>query len=131
MLVDPKRNKLRWQTYEAQIEYYKLGCSVRTLERSLMKWTHGGRRYKAAYVQKQLNSNQLQQRTNYALKYKTEPEDPHQLDFWKTVVFTDEAHVDPSARGSSYVLRELGTRTAPENMTVCPHLAGNKLHFAS
>lgn len=55
MLVNPKLNPVRDQLYEAQIEYHQLPVKKRQLQRKLKEFTRGGRRYKMAFVKKQVS----------------------------------------------------------------------------
>ena len=45
-LVSPKRNPVRDQMYEAQLEYHHIPVEKRQLQRRLRAETQGGRRYK-------------------------------------------------------------------------------------
>ncbi len=55
MLVDPSENLIRDQLYEAQIEYYKLPIKKRARQNRLKKTTSRGRRYKQAYIPKEIS----------------------------------------------------------------------------
>jgi len=46
MLVSPRRNPVRDQPYEAQIDYYNLPIKPRQLQRKFKEYTKGGQRYK-------------------------------------------------------------------------------------
>jgi hypothetical protein len=55
MLILPSRNPVRDQLYEAQIEYHKLPIKARQLKTRLKQATKGGRRFKMAYVKKEIS----------------------------------------------------------------------------
>ena len=93
MLVSPRRNPVRDQLYEAQIDYHKLPVKRRQLVRKLKEHTNDGQRYKQAYIQKEILTKNRKLRTSYGEEHK----DKTVHDFWQFVFFTDEAHVDPSS----------------------------------
>ena len=93
MLIDPKRNPVRNQPYEAQIVYHKLLCKVRQLRRKIKEYTRNAKRYKIAFVKKEISSKNKEERVDYG-EYHTSYQNN---DFWTTIVFTDEAYVDPKA----------------------------------
>jgi transposase len=55
MLVDPERNPVRDQLYEAQIEFHGIPVKKRQLQRKLKEHTNGGQRYKCAFVKKTIS----------------------------------------------------------------------------
>lgn len=65
MLVDPKKNPVRNQLYEAQIVYHNLSCKKRQLQRKLIEHANGGRRYKMAFVKKKVSDKNRQERERY------------------------------------------------------------------
>ena len=69
-LVNPFRNPIRNQQYEAQIEFHSLNVAKRTLQRALLRHTKKARRYKQAYIQKQMSWNNLMLRRRYGKLYK-------------------------------------------------------------
>jgi hypothetical protein len=127
MLVSPSQNRVRDQQLEAQIEYHNIPVQARQLQRRLRAETRGGYRRKRAYVKKVLSSANLSKRTTYGR------ENQHKTieDFWQWVVFTDEAHIDPSSQGVGYILREDRTRTDSENIQERREKTGVKLHIAA
>jgi DDE superfamily endonuclease len=126
MLVSPSRNPVRDQQYEAQIEYHGLGVCQRTLQRSLLKNTRNGRRYKQAYVTKILLEKNKDERVKYGNRNLGKTVEG----FWKYIVFTDEAHVDPTSVIQGHILREEGTRYNNENIQERGKKEGVKLHIA-
>jgi hypothetical protein len=80
-----------------------------------------------AYVSKKLSPAHRQKRIEYALQHQSKSID----DFWRYVVFTDEAHIDPSSQGVGRILREAGTRTDSVNVQERPSKEGVKLHIAA
>ncbi|KAG4440976.1 hypothetical protein IFR05_003540 [Cadophora sp. M221] len=52
-------------------------------------------------------------------------------DFWSTITFTDEAHVDPSSQAISDILREQGTRYDDENVMERQDKRGVAFHIAA
>ena len=52
------------------------------------------------------------------------------IPFGNFFFFTDEAHIDLSAQGVGYILREEGTRYDTENIQQIPELEGVKLYIA-
>jgi hypothetical protein len=112
ILVDPAKNPIRNQPYEAQITYYKIPVQRRQLRRKLVEHTYGGRIYKAAFVKKEISTKNKDERITYGYKHK----DKSMEDFWSFIFFTDEAHIDPSANQAPGILRELGKRYDDENI---------------
>ena len=127
MLVSPSQNHVRDQQLEAQIEYHNIPIQARQLQRRLRAETRGGYRRKQAYVKKILSSNNLEKRTIYGQEHQYKTIE----DYWQWIVFTDEAHIDPSSQGVGYILREDGTRTDPENIQERGEKTGVKLHIAA
>lgn len=126
MLVSPSQNPVRDQLYEAQIEYHKLDVHPRTIQRGLKKHTNGGQRYKQAYIQKQISPKNKQQRVQYGKEHQDKMID----DFWQYVIFTDEAHIDPSSQAQGSILRERGTRYDTVNIQERGEKTGVRLHVA-
>ncbi len=126
MLVSPSRNPVRNQLYEAQIEYHHLPIKKRALQTQLKKHTNGGQRYKQAYVKKSLSTTNEGKRVDYGIKHQNKTIE----EFWQYIVFTDEAHIDPSSMQQGYILRELGKRYDSTNIQrgekkgVVLHVAG-------
>ncbi|KAG9239988.1 hypothetical protein BJ878DRAFT_331560 [Calycina marina] len=112
MLVDPHRNPVRVQFYEAQIEYHNIPIHKRHLQRKLKEHTKGGRRYKMAFVKKQVSDKNRAERVTYG----TEHRGKSIRKYWSCITFTDEAHIDPSSQAVGYILREGGTRYGDENI---------------
>lgn len=126
MLVSPTRNPVQKQAYEAQIQFHNLGVVPRTLQRRLKECTNGGQRYKMAYTKKEISPVNKEKRVRYSKEHE------HKLihNFWKWIIWTDEAHIDPTSLRPAYILREEGSRTAPENIDQRPEKKGVKLHIA-
>ena len=112
MLVSPSRNPVRNQLYEAQIEYHNLNVKPRTLQRRLRQTTNNARRYKQAYIQKDISKKIRILRVEYGQKH----QDKTVNNFWQFILFSDEAHIDPSSTAQGHILREQGTRYDTENI---------------
>lgn len=125
-LLSPSKNPVRDQPYEVQIEHHSLNVHPDTLRRSLADYTQKAGLYKQAYVKKQIPASTYPQRVQHCTEYKDKTID----DFWQWVVFTDEAHYDPSSRSVGRVLREQGTRYNSENITQRGPRTGSTIHFA-
>jgi hypothetical protein len=127
MLCSPSRNPVRKQPYEAQIKYHNIAVGPRQLQRKMKEYTHGGGRYICAFIEKEISEKNRQQRTKFG--------NDHQFNalfgFFDHIVYTDEAHIDPSAQARTRVTRELGTRDLPENIEERPPLKGVKFHIAA
>ena len=51
--------------------------------------------------------------------------------FWRWIIFTDEAYIDPTSLRKGNILREEGTREDPENIQQLLEKKGVKLHIAA
>ncbi|KAH7370026.1 hypothetical protein BKA65DRAFT_531777 [Rhexocercosporidium sp. MPI-PUGE-AT-0058] len=89
------------------IAHFDIPVKPQALTQQLQKRLRKGRRYKQAFVKKEISKANKSKRVEY-----------------------DEAHVDPSSMGTGYVLREEGTRENLENIQEKPKRIGNKLHMA-
>jgi hypothetical protein len=127
MLVSPSRNPVRDQLYEAQIQYHHIPIQPRQLIRRLKSCTKNAQRFKQAYVGKVLSKKNRTTRVTYG----EEHQDKSIHDYWQYLFFTDEAHIDPSSCGASWILREEGTREDTENIQERPEKEGVKLHIAA
>ena len=125
-LVSPSRNPVRNQLYEAQIQYYNLDITKRTLQYGLKRHTRNGARYKMPYVNKKLSPKNLKSRVAYGKRHMHKKV----RGFWEFVEFTDEFHVDPTELGREFTLREEGTRLNEANIQQRPKLKGIKFHVA-
>ena len=126
MLVLPSRNPVRDQQYKAQIEYHKLPVKKRSLQARLKACTKGGRRYKQAYIKKEIAWKNKGERIHYGAAHLQ-----HTIhNYWQFVFFTDEAHMDPSSQSQGYILREQGHRTDPENIQERGEKTGVVFHIA-
>ena len=126
MLCSPRRNPVRDQLYEAQIQYHKLPIKTRALQAGLKRHTNGGQRYKMAYIKKKISPANRQKRITYGLEHQDKTIESH----WQYHVFTDEFHLDPSSTCQGYILRERGTREDPDNIQERGEKTGVKLHVA-
>ncbi|KAM3067141.1 tRNA 2'-phosphotransferase [Clarireedia jacksonii] len=117
-LVDPAQNPVRDQRYEAQIAFHDLHLKPRQLRYNLEKYTNKGRRYKQAYIQKEISKPNRIKRVDYGQIHENETVDS----FWQFCLFTDEAHFDPASQGTGRILREQGQRYEPENIQEKPAL---------
>jgi hypothetical protein len=127
ILVSPSKNPVRDQQYDVQMNHHNIHASVRTLRRGLRKYTKDAKRYKMAYVAKKLPTATRTLRLQYARKYQYKT--VH--DFWRYIIYTDEAHIDPSSQRVGNILREAGTRLDIENIQERPPKEGVKLHIAA
>jgi hypothetical protein len=109
-LVSPTRNPVRKQPYEAQISYHKLPVQKRQLKRKLKEHTKGGGRYMCAFVRKVISAQNYASRVTYGEAHLYDP----LFGFFDHIVYTDEAHVDPTSQAQGMVLREQGKRDDPE-----------------
>jgi hypothetical protein len=126
MLVSPSRNPVRKQPLEAQIGYHNLPVQKRQLQRKLKENTKGGGRYLCAFIKKVLSSKNKANRTKYGEDHIYDP----LFGFFDHIVYTDEAHIDPTSQTQGRVLREQGTRDMPENIEERPPLKGVRFHIA-
>ena len=126
MLVSPSRNPLRKQPLIAQIAHYNLPVGERQLQRLLKQHTKGGGRYLCAFIKKSISAKNREQRTAYGNNHIYDP----LFGFFDHIVYTDEAHVDPTSQAQGRVLREQGTRDNPENIEERPPLKGVRFHIA-
>jgi len=126
MLVSPRRNPVRFHPLEAQLEYHKIPVGRRQATRKLAEHTNGGRIYKAAFVKKKISDKNKAERVTYGREHK----DKSIEDFWQFVVFTDEAHVDPTSLCAPQVLREAGHRYDDENIVERGDKKGVRFHIA-
>jgi hypothetical protein len=127
MLVSPSQNPVRKQPYEAQIEYHNLPVKTRQLQRKLKEHTKGGAWYLCAFVEKIISVKNKADRGKYGHDHVFKP----LLGFFDHIVYTDEAHVDPTSQAQGRVLREQGTRDDPENIEERPPLQGVRFHIAA
>ena len=127
MLVNPLTNPVRDQRFKAQIEHHHIPIKKRQLQRKLMDHSNHGQRYKQAYVQKTLSKKNEKERTQYGQEHK----DKSIEDFWSFIMFSDEAHVDPSKQLQGYELREQGTRYEAKNIQERGEKTGTKVHMAA
>lgn len=132
-LINPDKNPVRDQQYEAQIKYHNIRNSntgqlvhKSTIQRSLCRETKNAKRYKQAYIQKKLLEKNQKERVKYGNLHITDD-----IDDWKRRVFTDEAHIDPSSQCQGYILREEGTRYTSENIQQRGELKGVRWHIAA
>ena len=128
MLVDPSRNPVRDQHYDAQIEYHNLPVKQRQLQRKLKELVKA-RRFKMAFVKKQVSAKNKEERVAYGTEHIGKTIE----DFWSCITFTDEAHHDPAAQPVGYILRQEGgnRRYADENIQERPEMKGTAFHIAA
>ncbi len=93
MLVSPSRNPVRKQPYEAQIEYHDIPVGKRQLQRKIKEHTKGVARYKCAFVKKVISAKNRGERGTYGLENVYKP----LFGFFDHIVYTDEAHIDPTS----------------------------------
>ena len=73
-----------------------------------------------------MSAKNLDARTLYGNKHVYDP----LFGFFDHIVFTDEAHIDPTSQCVGDVLREQGTRYDDENIKERPPLKGVRFHIA-
>ena len=127
MLVNPAKNPVREQALEAQLKFHDINAHPKTLSKALLRDTRAARKYKQAYVGKKISAANREKRVSYGERHKGKSI----AEFWSHIFFTDEAHIDPTASSVGWILREQGTRYAPENIQERGELSSNKLHFAA
>ena len=93
MLVDPAQNSKRTFSLDAQLYFYDIKVKPRALQVALKKYTKGGRKYKQAYVGKEISKANKALRAAHGEAHKDKP----LIGFWDGIFFTDEAHINPSA----------------------------------
>ncbi|PQE11533.1 hypothetical protein CJF31_00011044 [Rutstroemia sp. NJR-2017a BVV2] len=94
MLVSPSKNPIRKQPLDAQIEYHKIPVQKRQLQRKLKEHTKKGRRYLCAFIKKVISPKNHEDRTVYGNEHLYD----EVFGFWDHIVFTDEAHIDPTSQ---------------------------------
>ena len=124
-LVSPSNPK-RTQSLSAQLAFYDIPVKPRALQIALKKHTNHGKKYKQAYIGKEISKANKKLRKEHGEEHKDKP----LIGFWDHVIFTDEAHIDPSAMRTGWILREQGHRYDTENIQERPELTGVKLHVA-
>jgi hypothetical protein len=127
MLVSPSRNPVRKQPLDTQIAYHGLKVKERQLQRKLKEYTKGGGRYKCAFIKKVISKKNRQERGTYGNDHVYDP----LFGFFDHIVYTDEAHIDPTSQAQGRVLREQGTRDNPENIEERLPLKGVRFHIAA
>ena len=126
LLLDPKRNPVRDQRYEAQIKHHGLRISPRQLRVNFSKRTKNAQLFRKR-VLKKLTPNQLGQRNEYS-----DVHEEHTVDnYFQFVHWTDEAHGNPLAEPTGRILREEGTAYDQENMQAKSDLEGCTIHVAA
>lgn len=125
MLVSPS-NPVWKQPYEAQIEYYGIPVQKRQLQREIKKNTKIGGRYLCAFVKKVISLKNKEGRVEYRERHIYDA----LFGFFDHIVYTDEAHIDPTSQAQGRVLREQGTRDLLENIKERPPLKGVRFHIA-
>ncbi|KAF2174545.1 hypothetical protein K469DRAFT_707336 [Zopfia rhizophila CBS 207.26] len=113
MLCSPSRNPVRKQPYKAQIAYHNLPVGKRQLQRKMKELTKGDKN--------------REERMTYGDTHLYAP----LFGFFDHIVYTDEAHVDPTSQAQGRVTREQGTRDLPENIEEKPPLKGVRFHIAA
>jgi len=126
-LVSPAKNPLRKYPYTAQIEHFEIPIGERQLQRKIKEFTPRGSRYVMAYVGKVFSEKNRDMRIQYAKDHIYKP----LFGFFDHIIYTDEAHIDPTSQARTRVTRELGTRDNPENIEERPPLSGVRFHIAT
>jgi hypothetical protein len=97
------------------------------LQRKLLEYTDGGRRYKCAFVKRVVSIQNYKRREAYGWKYQHDTIN----NYWAYAVFTDEAHIDPGSHAIGDVLKERGTRYDADNIEEHPPHKGSKFYIAA
>lgn len=121
------RNPYRKQPLEAQITAFNIPVGKRQLQRKLKEHTKGGGRYLCAFVKKIISAKNKAQREKYGSDHVWSP----LFGFFDHIIYTDEAHIDPTSQSQGRVLREQGTRDKPENIEERLPLKGVRFHIAA
>jgi transposase len=127
MLVSPSRNPVRKQPLDTQIAFHDIPVKTRQLQRKLKEHTKEGGRYLCAFIKKEISEKNHKERAQYGDCHIYDP----LFGFFDHIVYTDEAHVDPTSQAQGRVLREQGTRDRPENIEERPPLKGVRFHIAA
>lgn len=97
------------------------------MQRKIKQYTKRSRKYKQAFVRKVLSTFQIAARIAYAEQYVGQSFD----ECFKYVMFTDEAHIDPTSQRVGQILREEGTRYDDENIQRRVAKSGSRFHIAA
>ncbi len=89
--------------------------------------TEKGGRYKCGFVKKIILAKNRGERSIYGLDHIYYS----LFEFFDYIVYTDEAHVDPTSMEPPMTTREQGTRDKPENIVERPPLQGVSFHIAA
>jgi transposase len=100
MLVSPTQNPVRKEPLGSQIAYHNLPIKTRQLRRKLKDHTKGSGQYLCAFIKKKISDKNREGRTTYRDNYIYDPI----FGYFDHIVFTDEAHVDPTSRAQGRVL---------------------------
>ena len=119
-------NPVREEPLEVQIDYHDIPLQKHQLQARLKDDANRAQIYKKRYTMKEISDSQAENRKQYSLDHRDQTLEA----FWSFVVWTDEAHFDPSSQGDKRVLQTRGTRNAPENQRRLPAKTGNTIHFA-
>ena len=126
-IIDPDQNPIRDQKLQAQITFLQINLKKRQVRHRLKTDTNNGGIYKAAYATKEILKKNLEERVDYGKHW-----GPSTLSYhWQRVIFTDEAHMDPSSSKAPTIAREQGKRYAPENIVVRAPKSGSRFHVAA
>jgi hypothetical protein len=130
-MVNPNTNPIRYKGYRDQAKYSGIDAHPETIQKSLKKNTKNARRYKQPYRKSEMSDKNRRERVKYGEDHKQKP----LPEFWTRVMFTDEAHLDPTSFLQGYILREEGTRYDPENIQIgntalLPSLKTRKAYLA-
>lgn len=79
-----------------------------------------------AFVRKVISSANKTKRVQYGDDHIYDP----LFGFFDHIIYTDEAHIDPTSQARHRILREAGKRNEPENIEERPPLKGVRFHIA-
>ena len=97
------------------------------MQRKIKEHTKGGGRYKCAFVKKVISDKNKEGHQKYGNQHVFKA----LFDFFDYIVYTDEAHIDPTSQAQGRVTREQGTRDLPKNIEERPPLKGIRFHIAA
>jgi hypothetical protein len=93
LLVSPLRNPYQQQPLKAQIVHFNILVEKCQLQRKLKEHTKGGGHYIIAYINKVISTKNKAQRERYGTNHVWAP----LFGFFDHIIYTNEAHIDPTA----------------------------------
>ncbi len=105
-------NDWRDWSLKTQIDKLSLNVHVRTIQRSLLKYTNNARMHIKLKIKVISQKNKRERKSEYVDVH----EDHTINNYWKYVIFTNEGHIDGSITPGQRVLCEEDTRLQSENL---------------